>query len=175
MFCVKGGGSGWGHCQHTLIPLPIEPEVWQTVSQHIPKTTWDVINWKHFPRYWPFVRIFTGLRWIPHTKASDAELWCFLWTKRLSEQSRGWWFETPARSYDVIVMFQLSQRCDKHSNSIARKEHRTLKHTTTHAGQWRQFVGLWICQRLAFDCIPHGLIIGKQHGYGVTATTRELV
>ena len=22
---------------------------------------------------------FTGLRWIPHTKASDAELWCFLW------------------------------------------------------------------------------------------------
>ena len=22
---------------------------------------------------------FTGLRWIPRTKASDAELWCFLW------------------------------------------------------------------------------------------------
>ena len=22
---------------------------------------------------------FTGPRWIPHTKASDAELWCFLW------------------------------------------------------------------------------------------------
>ena len=22
---------------------------------------------------------FTGHRWIPHTKASDAELWCFLW------------------------------------------------------------------------------------------------
>ena len=22
---------------------------------------------------------FTGDRWIPHTKASDAELWCFLW------------------------------------------------------------------------------------------------
>ena len=29
----------------------------------------DVIKWKHFPRYWPFVR----------TKASDAELWC-LWS-----------------------------------------------------------------------------------------------
>ena len=26
----------------------------------------DVIKWKH--------------RWIPHTKASDAELWCFLWS-----------------------------------------------------------------------------------------------
>ena len=30
----------------------------------------DVIKWEHFPRYW----------WIPHTKASDAELWCFLWS-----------------------------------------------------------------------------------------------
>ena len=27
----------------------------------------DVIKWKHFPRYWPFVA----------TKTSDAELWCF--------------------------------------------------------------------------------------------------
>ena len=23
---------------------------------------------------------FTGPRWIPHTKASDAELWCFVWS-----------------------------------------------------------------------------------------------
>ena len=27
----------------------------------------DVIKWKHFPLYWPFVM------------ASDAELWCLLW------------------------------------------------------------------------------------------------
>ena len=40
----------------------------------------DVIKWKHFPRYWPFVREFTRHRWIPLTKASDAELCCFLWT-----------------------------------------------------------------------------------------------
>ena len=40
----------------------------------------DVIKWKHFPRYWPFVRGFTGHRWIPRTKASDAKLWCFLWS-----------------------------------------------------------------------------------------------
>ena len=38
----------------------------------------DVITWKHFPRYWPFV---WGIhRWIPSTKASDAELWCLLWS-----------------------------------------------------------------------------------------------
>ena len=56
----------------------------------------DVIKWKHFPRYWPFVREFTGRRWIPRTKASDAELWYFLWSalnKRLSKQWQGWWFE----------------------------------------------------------------------------------
>ena len=40
----------------------------------------DVIKWKHFPRYWPFVREFTGPRWIPRTKASEAELWCVLWS-----------------------------------------------------------------------------------------------
>ena len=40
----------------------------------------DVIKWKHFPRYWPFVRGIHRSRWIPHTKASDAELWCLLWS-----------------------------------------------------------------------------------------------
>ena len=28
----------------------------------------------------PLCGEFTGLRWIPLTKASDAELWCFLWS-----------------------------------------------------------------------------------------------
>ena len=43
---------------------------------------------------------FTGLRWIPHTMASDAELWCFYdlrLNKQLSKQPWGWWFETPSR------------------------------------------------------------------------------
>ena len=40
----------------------------------------DVIKWKHFPRNWPFLRGIHRSRWIPHTKASDAELWCFLWS-----------------------------------------------------------------------------------------------
>ena len=45
---------------------------------------------------------FTGHWWIPRTKASDAELWCFplirALSKRLSKQSWGWWFDTPSRS-----------------------------------------------------------------------------
>ena len=45
---------------------------------------------------------FTGHWWIPHTKASDAELWCFdvFFDRRLNEwlskQSWGWWFEMPS-------------------------------------------------------------------------------
>ena len=35
---------------------------------------------KHFPRNWPFVRGIHRSQWIPHTKANDAELWCFLWS-----------------------------------------------------------------------------------------------
>ena len=60
----------------------------------------DVIKWKHFPRYRPFVRETTGHRWIPLTKASDA-LWCFFdlrLHKRLSRQPRRLWSEKPSRS-----------------------------------------------------------------------------
>ena len=50
----------------------------------------------------PLCGEFTGHRWIPHTKASDAEPCCFslicALNKRLSKQSWGWWFETPSRS-----------------------------------------------------------------------------
>ena len=36
----------------------------------------DVIKWKHFPCHWFFVRGIHRYRWIPLTKARDAELWC---------------------------------------------------------------------------------------------------
>ena len=43
-----------------------------------------------------------GDRWIPHTKAIDAELWFSLWSapeiNGWVKQSWGWWFETPTRS-----------------------------------------------------------------------------
>ena len=63
---------------------------------------------------------FTGHRWIP-TKASDAELWCFFdlrMSKRLSEHSRGWWFETPSRplwrhcnGYPVSIICSYTYLC----------------------------------------------------------------
>ena len=45
---------------------------------------------------------FTDPRWIPRTKASDAELDVFFdlrLNKRLSKQSWGWWFETLSRPF----------------------------------------------------------------------------
>ena len=62
----------------------------------------DVIKWKHFPRYWPFVQgIHRSPVNSPHKgqwrEALMFSLIC-AWKKRLSKQSWGWWFETPSRS-----------------------------------------------------------------------------
>ena len=60
----------------------------------------DIITWKHFLHYWPFVR-GTSHWWTPLKKASDAELWCFIdlrLNKRLSKQSKCCWFEMPSCS-----------------------------------------------------------------------------
>ena len=71
----------------------------------------DVIKWKHFPRYWPFV---WGIhRWpvnSPHKGQWRGALIFSLnsaFDKRLSKQSWGWWFETPSwplwrHSYDIV-------------------------------------------------------------------------
>ena len=55
----------------------------------------DVIKWKHFPRYWPFVRGIHRSRWIPRTKASDAKLRL---NQQLNNHWRRRWFETPSHS-----------------------------------------------------------------------------
>ena len=49
----------------------------------------------------PLCGEFTGHRWIPLTKASDAEIWWVFYmhqNNRLSTQSRHRWLETPSRS-----------------------------------------------------------------------------
>ena len=62
----------------------------------------DVIKWKQFPRYWPFVRgnhrsTVNSPRKGPVTRSFD--VFCDLClNKWLSKQSWGWWFETPSRS-----------------------------------------------------------------------------
>ena len=49
----------------------------------------------------PLCAEFTGHRWFPRTKASDAEPWCFLWSPPEATVEQTWirrWFETPSRS-----------------------------------------------------------------------------
>ena len=62
----------------------------------------DVIKWNKIRVTGHLCEEFTGHRWIPRTKASDAELWCFLFklrpNKRLSKQWWSWRFETPSWS-----------------------------------------------------------------------------
>ena len=62
--------------QHLWYWLCMICQVWYAMG----KGRCSVIKWKHFPRYWSFVR---GIHRSPVnslTKASDAEVWCFLWS-----------------------------------------------------------------------------------------------
>ena len=56
------------------------PGQWQRTLALMMGSHDDVIKWKHFPRNWPFVRGIHRSRRIPHTKASDAGVWCFPWS-----------------------------------------------------------------------------------------------
>ena len=69
------------------------PDNWANISWHD-----DVMKWKYFPGYWPFVR---GIHRGP-VNSPQKELWrgAFIvlfdlrMNKLLSKQSWGWWFET---------------------------------------------------------------------------------
>ena len=83
------------------------------------KLLWRISWWRHqmeifsdliFRLIDPLCGEFTGHRWIPRTKASDAELWCFLWS---APWINGWVNKREAcdlRRYrahhDVIVMMK---------------------------------------------------------------------
>ena len=85
-------------CKVQTRPRHISCEILQLIvllSRHH-----NVINWKHFPRYWPFVRgnspvtgEFPSQR--PVTLSFDVFFDLRL-NKRLSKQWWGWWFETPS-------------------------------------------------------------------------------
>ena len=67
----------------------------------IAQTHDDVIEWQHFPRYWPFVR---GIHQSPVNSPYKGQwrgglmfsLICAL-NKRLNKQWWGWWFQMPSR------------------------------------------------------------------------------
>ena len=67
----------WSCWQFSQVPLPLLClELNKLVKQ---KCHDDVINWKHFPRYWPFERgIHRSPVNSPH-KGQWRGVWCFLW------------------------------------------------------------------------------------------------
>ena len=62
----------------------------------------DVIKWKNFARYWPFVRGIPVTGEIPTQRPVTRSFDVFFdlcLNKRLSKQSCGLWFETPSRQW----------------------------------------------------------------------------
>ena len=60
---------------------------------HLNSNHEDVINWKHFPRYWSFVR---GIHRSPHKGQWRGALMFSVICVWINDS--GWWFETPSRS-----------------------------------------------------------------------------
>ena len=88
----KGNDCLHGHlCSVYVHELP----PWLFVIQLQWRPHDDVIKWKLFSVTGPLCGEFTGHRWIPLTKASDAKLGCFL-SFAQNKQSWDWWFETPS-------------------------------------------------------------------------------
>ena len=91
---------------------------WIQISVLINATHDDVINWEHFPRYWPFVRgthrssVNSPQR--PVTRSFDV---FFDLSKQLSIQWWGWWFETLSRplwrhrNEKYKLVFMISHHC----------------------------------------------------------------
>ena len=90
--------------QLTMPPVTTKLSNWQYVvfsiftQNHLHD---DVIKWKDFPRYWPFVRgIHRSPVNSPHKKPVTRSFDVFFdlrLNKELSKQPWGWWFETPSR------------------------------------------------------------------------------
>ena len=86
---------GWSVTCYTGIVLNIETPVfsdahndphvvYRPLGENVPwrcchRNHDDVIKWKNFPVTGPLWGESTGHWWIPLRKASDSELWCFLW------------------------------------------------------------------------------------------------
>ena len=64
----------------------------------------DVIKWKHFPCYWPFVQGIYRSPVNSPQKASDTGLWCFLWSAISSGEAGD--FRRQHAHYEVTVMWR---------------------------------------------------------------------
>ena len=100
----------------------------------------DVIKWNLFGVIGLLCGDFTCHRWIPLTKASDAELWCFLWPV---PWINGWVNNSEAGDlrrhrahYDVIVLYLDTRQTE----SVSRVHWSVMFGTSTSAkSAWNSF------------------------------------
>ena len=112
-FCYKMVRYGiWYWCIVGFVNKVIFVVTWGNTNYII-----DVIKRKHFCGTGPLRGESTGHRWIPLSKASDVELWCFLRSapKQTVEQS----IETPV-IWDTIVLNMTSLQCEIHRKIMLR-------------------------------------------------------
>ena len=95
LFCFKMCCVVWSDLITLLFCTLCCPLVlFETIASHVwgRFTHDDVIKWKHFPCYWPFVR---GIHRYPVTRSFDV-FFDLQPNKRFSKQWWVWWFETPS-------------------------------------------------------------------------------
>ena len=86
----------------------------------------DVIKWKHFPRYWPFVRVINRSPVNSTHKGQWRGALMFpLIYRWLSKQSGGWWFETLLRplwrhwnEYTLLHTYVCEERCARSTYAL---------------------------------------------------------
>ena len=105
LFCVLCGGAEYRSHFFPFFNVFIAPSTgvaFHKVSEFISAYHDDVIKWKHFCRYWPFVQ---GIHRSPVNSPHKGQ-WCgalmfsliCTWHKWLSKQARCRWFEMPLHS-----------------------------------------------------------------------------
>ena len=100
---VDSGSSSHGSLGGNMNAITDRTRQAAMPTPHDTYTSWiwhdGVIKWKHFPRYWPFVRgIHRSPVNSPHKGQWRGALMFFFDlhpNKRLSKHWWGWWFETP--------------------------------------------------------------------------------
>ena len=115
---------------------------------------------------------FTGHRWIPLTKASDAELWCFLWSapEPTVEQT----METPV-IWDVIALITTSLWWMKYS-PLATLEVFILRNNLTLKKRRSKFsieIPCWISLIIALCEISCQYLIPEAQKYYIPRTKKS--
>ena len=154
-------------CQSAITLLFLLPNLW----------SWWRHQMEHFPRFWP------GYWWVPRTKASDTELWYYLWPAL--EQTVEHTMETPV-IWDAIVTVMMYDhgRCSlnyKIPFYHTSREASRLVVTSWHGNNFiskmtfpngNVYISCWINSRLFNNLRRHGVNVTSPN---VSYLTRDLV